>query len=98
MSHAKTKKHNGNEIDAIRNTHGDPVFRMGLAHLLDVGVRHITVETVAETKAGIMAEVEEGTPIMTKAFKCMLLDIALELTQFSIWDLLYYVKHEVYIG
>ena len=94
----KTKNHHGNEIDTIRNERGDRVFRMALAHLFDVGMLHVTEKNVENTKKSIMAEEETGFPIMTKAFKCELLDIALELTQFSLWDILYYVKHEVHIG
>lgn len=94
----KTKKHNRNEIEAIRDERGDYVFRMALSHLFDVGFLHITEKNVENAKACIMAEEEVGIPIMTKAFKCELLDIALELTQFSLWDILYYVKHEVHIG
>lgn len=94
----KTKKHNGNKIDGVRNNYGDTVFRMALAHLFDAGCMHITAKAVENAKASIMAEEEKGIPIMTKEFRCALLDIALELAQFTIWDLLYYVKHEVYIG
>lgn len=91
-----------NEIKKIEDKHGTVYFRMALTHLFDAGHKHITQENVDETKAGIMAKAAENTsggkPIMTPEFQCYLLDISLELAQFSIWDLLAYVKKNVHIG
>lgn len=90
--------HSANEIAAIRDKTGDPAFRMALSHLFDIGFRNITEESIVECKEMIIATEETGTPIMTKEFQCRLLDVALELTRFSIWDLLYFVRTQVYIG
>ena len=91
-----------NEIKKIENRHGTAYFRMALSHLFDVGHKHITTENIEKTKADIMAKATRktggGTPIMTPEFQCYLLDISLELAQFSIWDLLAYVKKNVHIG
>ena len=90
------------EIKQIENKHGTAYFRMALSHLFDVGHKHITPESVEETKAAIMAKAARktggGTPIMTPEFQCYLLDISLELAHFSIWDLLAYVKKNIHIG
>lgn len=90
------------EIRKIEEKYGLAYFRMGLTHLFDVGYRNITAENVAESKKTIMAEAEadsgSGISIMTPAFQCHLLDIALELTQFGLWDLLAYVKTDVVFG
>lgn len=91
------KKNRADEIAAFESRHG-VYFRMALSHLLDVGYRHITSEDVEEAKAAILAEKTEGVPVMTPEFQCGLLDLALELTQFSLWELLSYVKTDLFMG
>lgn len=96
------KRHHGAEIKKIEDRYGTIYFRMALSHLLDVGFQHITAENVAETKAKIMADAASrtgpGIPVMTPEFQCQLLDIALELTQYGLWNLLAYVKTDVVVG
>lgn len=93
---------NKNGIKQIEDEHGTTYFGMALSHLFDDGHKHITPEYVKNIKAVIMAKATEktggGTPIMTPEFQCYLLDICLELTRFSIWDLLAYVKNHLYMG
>ena len=93
------RKNRADEISALENKYG-PYFNMALAHLFDVGYLNITPEAVEEAKIEIQNEeqCQEGIPIMTAGFKCQLLDIALELKQFSIWELLSYVKTDLFIG
>lgn len=87
-----------NEIEAVMNKYGEQVFRMALSHLFDVGYSHVHEESVAYAKQNIMAQEQKRTPIMTPEFQCHLLDIALELKQFSIWSLLDFVKERLFIG
>lgn len=90
------------EIKKIENHHGTTYFGMALSHLFDVGHMHITSESVEKIKTVIMNKDTQktggGTPIMTPDFQCYLLDICLDLAQFSIWDLLAYVKKHLHIG
>lgn len=96
------KKFGAEDIRIIENKHGTVYFRMALYHLFDVGHRNITDESVAETKDEIMAEQAyhdgNGIPIMTPEFQCHLLDIALELSRFSMSSLLAYVKTDLAVG
>lgn len=93
------KRYRAAAIAAIEARHGT-YFRMALSHLLDVGYRHITPESVEETKVSILNEEPDaqGKPVMTPEFQCHLLDIALELKQFSLWELLSYVKTDLHVG
>lgn len=88
------------EIGTIHRKYGDAAFRMGLTHLFSVGCEHVTRDSVEKTKQIIIDEVEleHGIPIMSKEFRCLLLDLALELNAHEIWDLLCYVKVKIDIG
>ena len=91
------------EINAIENKYGLALFRMGLTHLVDVGVRHLTDENVEENIKRIMAngEVEKANGVvnvMTAEFQCAILRCAAELAKFSVWDLFAYVKKHVAIS
>ncbi len=79
------------------------LFRMGLTHLVDVGVRHLTDETVAETIAQITAKGEadkaDGTyTIMTPEFQCHIVRCSAELARFSPWELFRYIKQNVHLA
>lgn len=82
------------EIDAIRNKYGEVVFRMGISHLMDVGIRHLTKESVEETCEKMMQE-DDSKAFMTNQFKCDLVRSAYELAQVPHTDLLVYIQREV---
>ena len=91
-----------NNIRKIEDKYGLIVFRMGLTHLVDVGVRHLTDENIEETIAEIMEkEAQEKdskrTPVITSAFQCEVVCCAGELAQFSIWSLFRYIKKNVVV-
>ena len=91
------------EISAIENKYGLVLFRMGLTHLADVGVRHLTDENVEETIKRITAKGEEDQAngiitVMTAEFQCEILRCAAELANFSIWELFAYIKYHVAIS
>lgn len=92
-----TKPHLG-EIEAIINKYGEQIFRMALTLLFDMGYSNIDAESAADMKRQIMAEEQKDMPVITPEFKCHLLDIALELRQFSIWSLLDFIKTRLFIG
>lgn len=89
-NYAETKK----ELDRIRNRVGEMMFRMAISHLMDVGIRHLTEETVEETCQKMMQE-DDSKAFMTNAFKCSLVRTAYELAQLSHTDLLVYIQREV---
>jgi len=91
------------DIKAIENKYGLVLFRMGLTHLIDVGLRHLTDEIVNENIKRIMAKGEEDeangvVTIMTAEFQCEILRCAAELGRFSIWELIAYIKKHVDIA
>lgn len=90
-NYAENKK----KIEAIRNKVGEPMFRMAISHLIDVGGRHLTEETVKETCKKIMQE-DDSKAFMTNEFKCELIRASYELAQISQIDLLVYIQREVY--
>lgn len=82
------------KFDAIRNKVGEMMFRMAISHLMDVGIRHLTEETVEETCNEIMQK-DDSKAFMTNAFQCSLVRTAYELAQISHTDLLVYIQREV---
>ena len=89
-NYAENKK----KIEAIRNKYGEPMFRMAISHLMDVGIRHLTEDNVKETCNEIMKE-DDSKAFMTNEFKCSLIQAAHELAQISQVDLLVYIQREV---
>lgn len=85
------------KIEAIRNQYGEFVFRGGISHLMDVGIRHLTEENVEHTCKEIMQSDDTGH-FMTNEFKCELVKAAYELAQVSHIDLLVYIQREVDYG
>jgi len=91
------------EIRKIENKYGLMMFRMGLSHLMDVGVRHMNDETVEESIQQIMAQEEADKAdgkisIMTPEFQCEIVRCAAELAQHSIWTLFAYIKKYVEVS
>lgn len=82
------------KFEAIRNKVGEMMFRMAISHLMDVGIRHLTEETVEETCKEIMQK-DDSKAFMTNGFQCNLVRTAYELAQISHTDLLVYIQREV---
>ena len=89
-----TYTENEKKIEAIRNKFGEPMFRMAISHLMDVGARHLTEELVKETCEKIMQE-DDSKAFMTNEFKCELIRAAYELAQIKQMDLIVYIQREV---
>ena len=82
------------KIEKIRDWYGEFVFRGGISHLMDVGIRHLTKENVEETCKDIMASDDSGQ-FLTNEFKCEIVQVAYELAQISHIDLLVYIQREM---
>ena len=89
-SYAESKK----KIEKIRDWYGEFVFRGGISHLMDVGIRHFTEENVERTCKEIMESDDTGR-FMTNEFQCEIVKAAYELAQVSHIDLLVYIQREV---
>ena len=89
MNYTETKK----QIDAIRSKN-EIMFRMAISHLLDVGIRHFTEESIAETCAAIMKE-DDSYSFMTNQYKCDLIKTAGELAKMDHVHVLTYISREV---
>ena len=91
------------EICAIEKKYGPALFRMGLAHLADVGIRHLDDGNVNEAIKQITANEEEAkakgiVTIMTAEFQCEIVRCAASLAKFGIWELFAYIKNYVPIS
>lgn len=82
------------KIEAIRDKYGEFVFRGGISHLMDVGIRHLTEENVENTCKEIMQS-DDTRRFMTNEFQCELVKCAYKLAQVSHIDLLVYIQREV---
>jgi len=90
-------------ISDIENRYGLVLFRMGLSHLADVGMRHLTDEFVEECVKQIIekdeaAKSKGSIQIMSADFQCEIVRCAAELAKCDIWDIFYYVKGYVHIA
>jgi len=91
------------KIRDIENKYGLVLFRMGLSHLVDVGIRHLTDENVEEGIRQIIAkgEADEAkgmVSVMTPEIQCKILRCAAELSKSSIVELFAYIKKYVHIS
>lgn len=82
------------KLDAIRNR-DEMLFRMAISHLMDVGIRHLTDENIAETCAEIMKE-DDTHSFMTNKYQCAIVKTAGELAKIDHIHLLNYISKEVY--
>jgi len=90
------------ELRAVENKYGIVLFRMGLTHLADVGIRHLTDEYVSEAIRQINANEEKDKAngvvnVMTAEFQCEIIRCAASLAKFSVWELFAYIKNHVAI-
>lgn len=90
MTYQESKK----KLDELRRTN-DAVFRMAISHLVDVGIRHLTEESIEETCKKIMQE-DDSNHFMTNEFKCELIRMAGKLSQIDHIHLLVYISTEMY--
>lgn len=90
----KTYVESKKKIEATRNRYGEFVFRGGISHLMDVGIRHLTKDNVEETCKQIMASDDTGC-FMTNEFQCEIIKAAYDLAQVPHTDLLVYIQREV---
>ena len=91
------------EIRNIEDKYGLVLFRMGLTHLVDIGVRHLTDDNVEENikeilAAGEMDKANGVITVMTPQFQCEIVRCAAELAKFSIWELFSYIKKHVVVS
>lgn len=89
MTYAESKK----ILDAVKRE-SETKFRMAISHLMDVGIRHLTEENIAETCREIQKE-NDANSFMTNAFKCELLRTAGELAKIDHIHLLVYIQREI---
>jgi hypothetical protein len=68
---------------------------MAISHLMDVGIRHLTEDNIAETCAAIMKE-DDSLSFMTNEYKCDLVKTAGKLAKMDHAHLLTYISREVY--
>ena len=86
-------KESKKKIEKIRDDYRELAFRAGISHLMDVGIRHLTKESVEKTCAEIMKD--DTNRIMTNDFECDIVRVAYELAQIPHIDLLVYIQREV---
>lgn len=90
MTYAESKK----KLDELRHKN-EAVFRMGISHLMDCGIRHLTDENIEDTCKEIMKE-DDTNHFMTNEFKCDLIRMAGELAKIDHIHLLVYISREIY--
>lgn len=90
------------DIDTIRNKH-DLIFRAALGSLFENGYNYYSEEN---TRKLIQKQVEEAKEdqkkgrimFVTREFNIAIIETAHELSHYSLWDLLKYVKRYVKIS
>ena len=92
MTYLESKK----KLDELRRAN-EAVFRMGISHLMDCGIRHLTEENIEDTCKEIMQE-DDTNHFMTNEFKCDLIRMAGELAKIDHIHLLVYISREMYFG
>ena len=91
-----------NEIRALEDKYGFIPFRMGLTHLVDVGINNLTDEAVEKGIEQIMAQGEADKAngkrfMMTPNCQCVILRCSAELAKYSPWTLFRYIKENISI-
>lgn len=91
-----TYNETANQLDIIRNRN-ELLFRMAISHLMDVGVRHLTEENVAQTCKEIMKQ-DDNNCFMTNEFQCEIVKVAAKIAKVDHIHLLTYIGRNVYWG
>lgn len=81
------------KIDSIR-CKDEPMFRMAISHLMDVGIRHLTEENVLQTCRDICKE-DDSNRFITNEYMCGIVRMAGELAKIPHIDLFVYIQREV---
>lgn len=89
----KTYKEVEKELNAFR-ANNELIFRCAISHLMDVGIRHLTEESVEATCKKLM-EQDDSHAIMTNEFQCAIVREAYELAQYDHIKLLTYIGKNV---
>ena len=89
------------EIQKLYEQYQEPMFRMGLYHMISKGYEHFSDELVAEAKKAVRENETEmaaigKTPVMTVSFQDGIIDCAAALSRFQITDILRFVKHYLF--
>ena len=90
-----------NEIRNVEDKYGLMIFRMGLTHLIDVGIRNLSDEDVVATHINqILAQGKEDrdndlTPFLSPEIQSEILGCASVLAMFTPWALIAYIKAHV---
>jgi hypothetical protein len=83
------------QLEHIRQTSNEMVFRMAISHLMDCGYKQLSdEETIRNACAEIMKE-DDRHSIMTNQFKCDILLTAGKLAQIKPIHLLVYISQNV---
>ena len=90
------------EIRALEDKYGFIPFRMGLTHLVDVGINSLTDEAVEKGIEQIIAqgkadEANGKRSMITPACQCVILRCSAELAKYSPWTLFRYIKESISI-
>lgn len=86
---------NKKKIDEIRNSVGEPMFRMAISHLMDVGIRNLDEAGIRLTCNAINKE-DDSHSFMTNEFKCNIVKTAGELAKIDHLYFLNYVSKKVF--
>ena len=82
------------QIDEIRKKYGEPMLRMGIDHVIGVGINNLKDVNADEVCARILKETPANS-IMTPEFSAELMRCAIELSQISIGDILKYIQTDM---
>ena len=80
-------------LDKIRSK-DEVMFRMAISHLMDVGIRHLTEENIAETCYEIRTR-NDSNMFMTNDYMCELIIMAGDIAKVPHIDTLVYIQREV---
>ena len=80
-------------LDKIRSK-DEVMFRMAISHLMDVGIRHLTEENIAETCYEIRTR-DDSKMFMTNEYMCSLIMMAGDIAKVPHTDILVYIQREV---
>ena len=91
------------EIQDIENKYGLILFRMGLSHLMDIGIRNMDDGYLDEAIKQILTKEEDykatgKIAVMTPEFQMEILHCSFELSKYSIWTLFTYIKKYIEIS
>ena len=81
------------KLNEIR-TKDEMLFRMAISHLMDVGIRHLTKESVEFTCYKIMKQ-DDSNSWITNKYQCDIVKTAYELAKIDHIQLLVYISKNV---